>query len=830
MKSAPAITAASILTLLLLMPPDATAQVLREDLWVANGTVDVVAASDNTIYLGGGFDRIAPATGEAVAIDTQTGAVAQPYPMVSGSVDSTLGFAEVYVVAADGNGGWFLGGSFGSVRGQARMGLAQVDSSGNVTAWNPGTDGPVYALSVSAGVVYAGGNFNAVGGQPRKSLAAISATTGVVSAWDPQAGPIAHPTIEAIIVLGNTIYVGGNFTFIGQQTRNYIAALDAASGLATGWNPNADNRVYALTVRVEVFPTASTTVYAGGQFANIGGAARNFVAALDATGAATGAATAWNPAPNGIVRALNVNGPSVFVGGLFTSIGGQSRRNLALISGSGLASTTFDPSPDFSVLALTRAGNILYVGGTFTAIGGLPRRGLAQIDLLGFTVTAWDPSPNMGKINALAVAGTRLFAGGGFTGMGGVTRLGLAALDATTGSATSWDPGPQVGRVRAFAIGDGILYAGGTFTSIAGQPRNMLAAIDRTTGAVTGWSPGVFGGVTVSTLLFRPSGPGAGTVYIGGLFPFVGGFARNNIAAADAVTGNLASWDPNADGWVHALAASGDTIYAGGEFAHIGGQSRNALAALDGSTGTATTWSPIPDLQSPARGVDALAVVGGNVHAGGNYSLSGQPRYLAAFDRSTGALAPTSATANNRVLSIMASGRTVYVGGDFSQVSGQPQHNLGAYDADTGVGFLWDPRMFGRVYSIALAGGSVFAGGVFYRPSGTPHSNIVGFSQPLVGVEPGLLSAMSIRAVPNPSRGVVALDFTAAQSGEAQASLFDLSGRLVRTLERGRLLAGPNRLLWNGRDDAGRTVPPGLYLVRVVGRTGERSGKVLRLE
>ena len=53
-----------------------------------------------------------------------------------------------------------------------------------------------------------------------------------------------------------TVYAGGKFTSIGGQPRNYIAALDA-TGAATNWNPNANAEVNALAL-------GGSTVYAGG--------------------------------------------------------------------------------------------------------------------------------------------------------------------------------------------------------------------------------------------------------------------------------------------------------------------------------------------------------------------------------------------------------------------------------------------------------------------------------------------------------------------------------------------------------------------------------------
>jgi hypothetical protein len=58
---------------------------------------------------------------------------------------------------------------------------------------------------------------------------------------------------------------------------------------------------------------------------------RNRIAALDAT---TGAATSWDPdlAGGNEVRAIAASGPIVYVGGVFTSIGGQPQSNLAAAS------------------------------------------------------------------------------------------------------------------------------------------------------------------------------------------------------------------------------------------------------------------------------------------------------------------------------------------------------------------------------------------------------------------------------------------------------------------------------------------------------------------
>jgi hypothetical protein len=113
---------------------------------------------------------------------------------------------------------------------------------------------------------------------------------------------------------------GGDFGIcIGGQLRSYLAALDAATGLATAWNPTADNSVRALALQ-------GPTIYAGGSFSNIGGQARLGLAAVDV---ANGLATAWSPPGLGStqlrVKALAVSGSTVYVGGPFASVGSSSR-------------------------------------------------------------------------------------------------------------------------------------------------------------------------------------------------------------------------------------------------------------------------------------------------------------------------------------------------------------------------------------------------------------------------------------------------------------------------------------------------------------------------
>jgi len=67
----------------------------------------------------------------------------------------------------------------------------------------------------------------------------------------------------------------------------------------------------------------------------------------------------------------------------------------------------------------------------------------------------------------------------------------------------------------------------------------------------------------------------------------------------------------------------------------------------------------------------------------------------------------------------------------------------------------------------------------------------------------------------HPAPGAVALRFRLPAAGRTTLAIHDPSGRRVRTLVAGELAAGEHARSWDGRDDAGRRVPAGLYFARL---------------
>ena len=140
-------------------------------------------------------------------------------------------------------------------------------------SFNPNANDAVYSIAVQAdGKILAGGAFTSIGGQTRNRIARLDATTGLADSFDPNANA------ECLFNRG----AGGRQDFggrrfharIGGQTRNRIARLDATTGLADSFDPNANSHVYSIAVQ------ADGKILAGGNFTSIGGQTRSLFARL----------------------------------------------------------------------------------------------------------------------------------------------------------------------------------------------------------------------------------------------------------------------------------------------------------------------------------------------------------------------------------------------------------------------------------------------------------------------------------------------------------------------------------------------------------------------
>src|SRR4051812_17562927 len=197
------------------------------------------------------------------------------------------------------------------------------------------------------------------------------------------------------------------------------------------------------------------------------------------------------------------------------------------------------------------------------------------------TITDANWTPVGSGMNAtvltLAVSSNNLYAGGTFTNASGSNYV--ARWDGN-----GWTQvGPAMnGVIRALAVSGNTLYAGGSFTFVGGNPRSYIAKWD---GA--NWL-GIVGGVNCDVYALAVEGT---NLYVGGCFTTASGTPVNHIARF-----NGSFWtamgpgltNSTGGGIVNALAMSGTDVYAGGNFTKAGNTVANCIAKWDG-----VSWSAL---------------------------------------------------------------------------------------------------------------------------------------------------------------------------------------------------------------------------------------------
>ena len=336
--------------------------------------------------------------------------------------------------------------------------------------------------------------------------------------------------------------------------------------------------------RVNVIVVHKNRVYIGGQFTAVrppGAPAgsqevtRNHVAAFNI---AKGTLVAWNPNANGTVRAIQVVGSHVYLGGSFTRIGNSGRQRLAQVNTTTGAPTAWHPGANAEVLAFGYANGVLYAGGGFTAAGGAARAHLAAFNTASGNLNAWTPSTD-DQVKAITITpgATKVVVGGFFTTVNGTPAAHLAAVSpGGSGSLVSFSH-------VAYPVIDLARDAQGVYVAGAGGGGNFagfsLAGKEK-------WVGGTNGNVQAIAVV-------GGIVYVGGHMQFYCGpqhgqhtctnpIARDKLLAVDEDNGNLLPWAPGADSalGVFALTGMGSTgnLLSGGDFRHTGNRAQQGFA------------------------------------------------------------------------------------------------------------------------------------------------------------------------------------------------------------------------------------------------------------
>jgi len=694
----------------------------------ANGYVHALAQGpDGMIYVGGAFTYLGPYTGSGVPMDKSTGTRLSGHSVFTGTS------YNVQKVISDGSTGWYVAGDFGLVGGNVRTGIVHILSDGSV---DTGFDVNFSYASVQELVLDSAHNRLFLSGSitdanaASRNLVVVNATTGALIDWQAPMEP-SWGNIKAMALDGDTLYIGGQFSSIGGVARNNIAAIDVSTievdsnATITSWDPS----VNYYSPQINDIKVDTTSVFIGGNFDTIGGDTRNHLAEISKT---TGSSTAWNPNVTGTGvydLEIDTDSNSVYVGGAFSLVGVDTRNNAAAVDKTTGAATAWNPNADGIVFSLQINGNNIYLGGGFSTISGESKGGVTlmtkdtAINDVTFSADA------SGYVYTLRVNGSQIFIGGAFNSIGGKARTRLAAINPSTGSITSWNPSAD-GTVYSLAADDTNIYVGGAFANIGSTPRSKLAAI-KTDGTLQSWDPSL-GANSYGVLDIALYG---NSVYVGGDITSVGIDSRAYLAEIDKTTGAATAWNPSLSGGssgVKAVEVTADTVYASGDFSTVGVDSRNKLAAIDRTTGAATAWDP--NMSGGFSAVNGLAIGTSTIFVGGDFTnIGGQSRNMVAeIDLSTGNATAWNANATSGmggITKIAVSTSTVYLAGGFSGIGGQSYAKLAAVDRYSGLAVAnWNPYLgiggLDGANTILSFGSSLIVGGSFSRLGTLPNGKL----------------------------------------------------------------------------------------------------------
>jgi subtilisin family serine protease len=139
---------------------------------------------------------------------------------------------------------------------------------------------------------------------------------------------------------------------------------------------------------------------------------------------------------------------------------------------------------------------------------------------------------------------------------------------------------------------------------------------------------------------------------------------------------------------------------------------------------------------------------------------------------------------------------------------------------DTGVVYPGSIKAVTVGFDAGRAGAGVHTGRVLLATNDPDHPDtavtVTLTIAPVSGVAGDLPRQPDLQgAVPNPFNPATALRFSLPGESAVSLCIYDVSGRLVRTLVDRRLPAGTHSERWNGSDDTGRAVASGIYFARL---------------
>jgi len=381
------------------------------------------------------------------------------------------------------------------------------------------------------------------------------------------------------------------------------ASVFAAPGdLDTGFNPNVVGGIF--NVFATALQPADAKIVIGGSFSTVSSVARGNFARLSSSGVAENNTnfTIGSGASSSVYCTAVQSDGKILLGGIFASVAGQANTNcLARLNPNGTVDTSFTPGtgPNDLVhaIALQADGKII-IGGLFTSVDGQTRNRIARLHANGTLESTDTFNPGTGAddhVFTVAVQSDgKILLGGQFTTVDGQTRNRIARLgsNGVVESTATFNVGTGANnRVNAIIVQpDSKILLGGTFSSVNGHSRGRIARLEANGSleSTTTFDPALIDDYYVQSMALQADGK----ILLAGGFVTLGGVDRSGIGRIRSNGSLDTAFDPGtgtdyADANGVALQADGKVLLVG-PFTTINGTTRNLMARLLNDSATQT--------------------------------------------------------------------------------------------------------------------------------------------------------------------------------------------------------------------------------------------------
>jgi uncharacterized delta-60 repeat protein len=592
-----------------------------------------------------------------------------------------------------------------------------------------------------------------------------------------------EPADNAVLLVGNITAVTPISTNVTTQVSAIVRVSMTDASVDTSFNVNPGGAINAVAIQpngqiviagafsqVDPNPTVTTVQTTTGPVTTITApTTRLGIARLNVDGSLD---TNFNPAvaaPGSVYSlAINPTTSQILIGGIFSSVGGSPRSNIARLNTDGSVDTTFSAGLNGVVDSVQfLSNNQILATGAFTTVtqaGSLTQAQATHVVRFnsgGTLDTTFSPGVGANaQIDAIALQPDgKVLLGGNFVNIGGVNATNAVRLFSDTAFDSTLAANPDA-QVNAIAVQpDGTIFLGGLFNGV-GLTTNSSGTVVSTYSKYFVHLDGTTSMVD-TTYSNLPNGPvnaiavqqADGKVIIGGTFTSVGGVARNSLARYntdgsvdtsfnpaiyDPVTNNVAGASVNsvivqpADGKIliaGTFTSVGPTQNSYPPGTVIGGANHSFLARLnaDGSVDAGFNPQVVSTLVNPYSFLPSALVLqpNGQVLLGGAW-YNGVPTFRqgaiyrfnsdgTADSTFTSPTFPASVTASTTVNTLALAGDgTIIAGGSFGSVNGTAINNLVRFSSKGVLDTTFNPNPDGAVTALALQlDGKLYVAGNF---------------------------------------------------------------------------------------------------------------------